>query len=152
MIGLILIIAGSLISIIGAFGMIRFPDIYTRTHAQTVVNVGGTCLLLLGVFFEAPFPSLYSVKSILLVVFIFFTSPVGSHAIARAAYKSGVKPKKLHEDELGCKIIQDEKPFRKPEPEYQKTKKSTYKFKPGNLVKKTKERIRKHLPGKKDDW
>ena len=110
MIGFALIIAGSVISVIGAIGLIRFPDIYSRTHAQTVVNVGGTCLLLIGVLFEAPLFSLYSVKSILLIIFIFLTSPVGTHAIARAAYKSGVKPRKINEDQLGYKIAGVEKP------------------------------------------
>jgi multicomponent Na+:H+ antiporter subunit G len=110
MIGFALIIAGSVISVIGAIGLIRFPDIYSRTHAQTVVNVGGTCLILIGVFFEAPLFSLYSVKSILLIIFIFLTSPVGTHAIARAAYKSGVKPRKINEDQLGYKIAAIEKP------------------------------------------
>jgi monovalent cation/proton antiporter MnhG/PhaG subunit len=62
MIGIILIFAGSIISVIGAFGLLRFPDIYSRTHAQTVMSVGGTCLLLLGVFIET-LPSLYSAKS-----------------------------------------------------------------------------------------
>lgn len=110
MIGLILIFAGSIISVIGAFGLIRFPDIYSRSHAQTVVNIGGTCLILIGVFFQAPFLSLYSVKSILLIIFIFLTSPVGTHAIARAAYISGVKPRKISEDQLGYKISGVEKP------------------------------------------
>jgi multicomponent Na+:H+ antiporter subunit G len=153
MIGLFLIFLGSVISIIGAFGLIRFPDIYSRTHAQTVVNVGGTCLILLGVVFEAPFLSLYSIKSILLIVFIFLTSPVGSHAIARAAYKSGVKPKKLHEDELGYKIIQDERPFKKSEPEKPKKPKVKYKYKARKAISKTRERIRNRIPfRKKDDW
>jgi len=127
MIGLVLIFAGSIISVIGAIGLIRFPDIYSRTHAQTVVNVGGTCLILLGVFFQAPFLSLYSVKSILLIIFIFLTSPVGTHAIARAAYKSGVKPRKLQEDELGYKIAGVEKPPVQ-EKDFEKTKHSGYKF------------------------
>lgn len=126
MIGLILIFAGSIISFIGAFGLIRLPDIYCRTHAQTVVNVGGTCLILLGVFLQAPFFSLYSAKSILLIIFIFLTSPVGSHAIARAAYKSGVKPRKLHEDELKYKIADVGKPSR--EKDYEKAKEIRYRF------------------------
>jgi multicomponent Na+:H+ antiporter subunit G len=137
MIGLILIFAGSIISVIGAFGLLRFPDIYCRTHAQTVVNVGGTCLILLGVFFQAPLFSLYSVKSILLIIFIFLTSPVGTHAIARAAYKSGVKPKKLHEDELGYKIMENEKPLTKPkEKDYEKPKESRYKFRTKRFFRK----------------
>ena len=126
MIGMILIFAGSIISVIGAFGLIRFPDIYSRTHAQTVVNVGGTCLILIGVLFQAPFLSLYSVKSLLLIIFIFLTSPTGTHAIARAAYKSGVKPRKLHEDELGYKIVSVEKPL--VQKDYEKAKPSGYSF------------------------
>lgn len=125
MIGLILIFAGSVISVIGAFGLLRFPDIYSRTHAQTVVNVGGTCLILIGVFFEAPLFSLYSVKAILLIIFIFLTSPVGTHAIARAAYKSGVKPRKINEDQLGYKIAAIEKPQPK---EVQERPKAKYKL------------------------
>ena len=136
MIGFILIFAGSIISIIGAIGLVRFPDIYSRTHAQTVVNVGGTCLILIGVLFQAPF-SLYSVKSLLLIIFIFLTSPVGTHAIARAAYKSGVKPRKLHEDELGYKIFGTEKPSAQPkERDYEKLKQTKYKFRTKKFFRK----------------
>jgi multicomponent Na+:H+ antiporter subunit G len=126
MIGLILIFAGSMISVIGATGLIRFPDIYSRTHAQTVVNVGGTCLILLGVFLET-FPSLYSAKSILLIIFIFLTSPAGAHAISRAAYKSGVKPRKLQEDQLGYKMESVEKPLVQKK-DFEKIKPSHYRF------------------------
>ncbi|MEM5812150.1 MAG: monovalent cation/H(+) antiporter subunit G [Candidatus Aenigmatarchaeota archaeon] len=157
MIGFILILIGSMISLIGSLGLIRFPDIYTRTHAQTVINVGGTCLLLFGVFLDMPFPSLYSSKSLLLIVFIFLTSPVGTHAIARAAYKSGFKPRMLEEDELGFKVIEDERPFKKPEPKpeakkasgYEKITKSGYRFKPMDK-KGIKYKITKRL--KKDEW
>ena len=148
MIGLILIFAGSLISVIGAIGIVRFPDIYTRTHAQTVVNVGGTCLILLGVFFQAPLLSLYSSKSIILTIFIFLTSPVGSHAIARTAYKSGVRPKRLQQDELGYKI-EGIKPPEK-EKAYEKPKGKRYAYKPKNIIAKAKENIKKKLS--KDDW
>jgi multicomponent Na+:H+ antiporter subunit G len=82
---------GGIISIIGAIGLVRFPDVYTRSHAQTVVNVGGICLILLGVMAEN-FYSLFFVKAVFLIAFIFATSPVGTHAITKAAYLSGVKP------------------------------------------------------------
>jgi multicomponent Na+:H+ antiporter subunit G len=127
-IGLILIFTGAIISVIGSIGLIRFPDAYTRVHAQNVVSIGGTCLLLLGVLVYAPFPTLYSAKSILLIIFILLTSPVGSHAIVRSAYKSGVKPRKLNEDELSYKIMEDEKPPAKKK--YIKAEKSRYIFRP----------------------
>ncbi|MEM5871341.1 MAG: monovalent cation/H(+) antiporter subunit G [Candidatus Aenigmatarchaeota archaeon] len=92
MIGLILILIGCIFSIIGAFGLHRFPDVYSRSHAQTVVNVGGTVAILIGVVIETFYSSL-SIKAIFLIIFIFFTLPVGTHAIAKAAYVSGIKPK-----------------------------------------------------------
>jgi multicomponent Na+:H+ antiporter subunit G len=123
MIGLIVIFIGSIISVIGALGLIRFPDIYTRSHAQTAINVGGTCLILLGASLET-FLSIYSVKSILLIIFIFLTSPAATHAIARAAYISGVKPRKLQEDQLGYKIAGIERP----KPKEEEGPKARYKF------------------------
>jgi len=91
MIGLILMLIGGIFSIIGSFGLVRFPDVYTRSHAQTVVNVGGVCLILVGVMINN-FYSLLFVKALFLIIFIFITSPVGTHAITKAAYLSGVKP------------------------------------------------------------
>ncbi|MCD6591197.1 MAG: monovalent cation/H(+) antiporter subunit G [Candidatus Aenigmarchaeota archaeon] len=82
---------GSLFALVGSFGLVRFPDVYTRSHAQTLVTVAGVCLILLCVAVDTFF-SQFSVKSIFLIIFIFITSPVGTHAITKAAYLSGVKP------------------------------------------------------------
>ena len=92
MIGIYLMIIGGVFAIIGAIGLVRFPDVYTRSHAQTVVNVGGVILILVGVIIDSFFSTLF-VKALFLIVFIFVTSPVGTHAITRAAYLSGIKPK-----------------------------------------------------------
>lgn len=91
MIGLMLMFIGGIFSIIGSLGLVRFPDVYTRSHAQTVVNVGGVIFILLGVMIEN-FYSLILVKALFLIIFIYVTSPVGTHAITKAAYLSGVKP------------------------------------------------------------
>jgi multicomponent Na+:H+ antiporter subunit G len=101
MFGIVLMLIGGVLSIIGALGLIRFPDIYSRSHAQTVVNVGGTILILCGVMLDT-FYSFLFVKALFLIIFIFFTSPVGTHAIAKAAYLYGVKPK-VHKNEWGRK-------------------------------------------------
>jgi multicomponent Na+:H+ antiporter subunit G len=98
-IGLWIMALGGLVSVIGSLGLIRFPDVYTRSHAQTVVNVGGTCLILLGAAVFG-FWSILTIKSLFLVFFIFMTAPVGVHAITRSAYRTGIKPRKLVEDEL----------------------------------------------------
>lgn len=91
MIGLILMFIGSIFSIIGSIGLVRFPDVYTRSHAQTVVNVGGVIFIMVGAMIDN-FYSLIFVKALFLIIFIYFTSPVGTHAITKAAYLSGVKP------------------------------------------------------------
>lgn len=92
MIGIILMGIGGIFAIIGSLGFIRFPDVYTRSHAQTVVNVGGIILILVGVMIDSFFSTLF-VKALFLIIFIFATSPVGTHAITKAAYLSGIKPK-----------------------------------------------------------
>lgn len=98
MIGWMVMVIGGVISVVGAIGLLRFPDVYTRAHAQTVINVGGTCLIMIGSFLEEF--SLIGFKTILIILFIFLTAPVGTHAITRSAYLSGIKPKIIFRNDL----------------------------------------------------
>lgn len=97
MIGFVLMVIGGVLAIIGSLGLIRFPDVYSRSHAQTVVNVGGVCLILVGVLVDQFF-SVFSVKALFLIILIFVTSPVATHAITKAAYLSGIKPKVIENE------------------------------------------------------
>jgi len=81
---------GGACALIGAMGILRFPDVYNRLHANTVVVVGGVIMTLLGVGLLMGL-STYSLKALLIAIFLFLTNPVGAHAIARAAHKSGIK-------------------------------------------------------------
>lgn len=85
------IVAGGLLLIIGAVGILRFPDVYARMHAAGIIDTLGAGLLMLGLAFQAGF-SLIAVKLFLILGFIFFTSPTTTHALARAAMEDGVKP------------------------------------------------------------
>ena len=86
----ILLGIGAFCALIGAMGIMRFPDVYNRIHANTVVVVGGVIVTLIGVSVLEGLSS-YTLKALIIALFIFLTNPVGSHAIARAAHKSGVK-------------------------------------------------------------
>ena len=86
-----LLAAGSIFVLIGAFGLIRFPDFYTRLHAAGITDTLGAELILLGLMFQAGL-SLVTVKLILISLFIFFTSPTATHAVANAARVMGLKP------------------------------------------------------------
>lgn len=89
-IGNVLLGVGAACALIGAMGIVRLPDVYNRLHAQTVAIVGGAIVVLFGISLIEGL-SLYSLKALTIALFMFLTSPVGSHAIARAAHKSGVK-------------------------------------------------------------
>lgn len=85
-----LIIVGTALMLISAVGIIRFPDFYVRMSAITKAATLGLFLLLIGI---AIFFNTFglSVKSFIIIALILLTNPVGAHAIARAAYKSGTE-------------------------------------------------------------
>jgi len=91
------ILVGSAFLIIGAIGMIRLPEVFTRSHAAGMVDTFGTGMVLLGLMFQTnPFASvpeaLVLAKLVMIGFFLFFTSPVSSHALVRAAMADGAKP------------------------------------------------------------
>lgn len=91
MIEYILLLAGCIIMILGALGVIRFPDVYTRLHASTKCDTGGAISILLAVVIAAGF-NLTSIKILSVLFLIFLLNPVASHALARAAHKYGIPP------------------------------------------------------------
>jgi multicomponent Na+:H+ antiporter subunit G len=86
-----LLIAGTAFCIIGAIGLIRMPDFYTRMHAASVIETLGVGLILLGLVLQAGF-SLVTVKLLMIGLLVFFASPTASHALARSALLRGLKP------------------------------------------------------------
>jgi multicomponent Na+:H+ antiporter subunit G len=91
-----LLLAGGVFCIIGALGLVRMPDFYTRVHAASVTDTMGAILVLMGLLLQAG-PTLVAVKLIMIALLLFFTSPTAAHALAKAAYARGV-PVLLAED------------------------------------------------------
>jgi multicomponent Na+:H+ antiporter subunit G len=81
---------GSACALIGALGIVRFPDVYNRIHANTIVVVGGAMVMMIGAGIIGGI-TIFTLKALIIAIFIFLTNPVSAHAIARAAHKSGVK-------------------------------------------------------------
>ncbi len=91
-IGALLILFGGIFSVISVFGLIRLPDVYTRSHAATKSSTLSVLLTLLGVFLYFLFHDHFvSVRVLLGIVFVFLTAPVAGHLIIRAAYRSKVE-------------------------------------------------------------
>jgi multicomponent Na+:H+ antiporter subunit G len=85
------LVAGGAFSIIGAIGMIRMPDFFTRMHAASVTDTLGAGLLIIGLVLQAGF-TLIAVKLLFLGLFILFTSPAATHALIKAAFTRGLQP------------------------------------------------------------
>jgi multicomponent Na+:H+ antiporter subunit G len=86
-----LLVAGSGFCLVGAIGLIRMPDLYTRMHAASVTETAGAGLILLALAPQAGF-TLVTAKLAILALVILFTSPAATHALARAAFLRGVAP------------------------------------------------------------
>ncbi len=93
----ILILAGSVFTLIGAIGILRFPDFWSRMHAASVTDSAGMILLVLGMCLQAG-PTLIAVKLLIIAAFIFITGPTATHAVANAALVSGAKPDSDHDN------------------------------------------------------
>ncbi len=87
----VLLLAGSFFLIVGAVGLLRMPDVFTRMHATSVSDTMGAGLLILGMIVEAGF-TLVSVKLLVILVVFFFTGPLATHALARGALSVGLHP------------------------------------------------------------
>lgn len=85
------LLAGSFFAIVGGVGVIRLPDLFTRLHASGVTDTGGAGLVLVGLMFQGGL-SLVTVKLLLILGFLWFSSPVSTYALARAALAGGEEP------------------------------------------------------------
>lgn len=87
----ILLVGGALACVVGGVGMLRMPDFYTRIHAASVSDAAGAGLILAGLLLQAD-SALVALKLAVIGLLIFFTSPVATHALARAALHRGLEP------------------------------------------------------------
>jgi len=87
----VLIIIGAIALLIGGIGVLRLPDIYTRMHAAGITDTAGAALLTVAMMLQAP-NWLIAVKLLLILIFLFFTSPTSTFALAHAAITSNVRP------------------------------------------------------------
>ncbi len=86
----IALISGSFFIFLSSLGILRFPDLFIRMHAAAKASSFGLGLMLLGtvLYFRDWFVTL---EAFLIILFVFLTAPIASHAISRAAYCMHVK-------------------------------------------------------------
>jgi multicomponent Na+:H+ antiporter subunit G len=91
--------AGAVFMTIGSIGIIRMSDFYRRLHAVSMSDTLGIILFTAGMVVYSEF-TLVSFKLAVIFLFISITNPVGSHALARAAYRSGLRPWKKNQQKI----------------------------------------------------
>ena len=87
----IFLVTGSIAVLIGAIGVLRLPELYCRIHAAGITDTAGAGLIITGLMIDSGF-TLVSLKLFVIFVFLFFTGPTSSHAIAKTAIHSNVLP------------------------------------------------------------
>ncbi|PJF22210.1 MAG: hypothetical protein CUN56_07175 [Phototrophicales bacterium] len=95
--GVFFILFGMFFFVFGVLGLIRFPDVYMRIHASGKVSILGIVGVLIGAAFLLPDAT---PKVIMLIIFLVITQPAASHAVASAAYRSGVEMHNAIRDDL----------------------------------------------------
>ncbi len=75
----------------GSVGLLRLPDFYTRSHAVSKSDTIGVIFVIGGLIIYEGFTQ-SSLKLLFIILFIALSNPIGSHALARAAIKKGLKP------------------------------------------------------------
>lgn len=97
-----LVILGLVIMTLGVYGVLRFPDIYTRIHAASKAVFLGVISILIATAFAGGADVV--LRAILIGVFLLLTTPVAAHTIAQAAFqkKQGMRtPGAIDESESG---------------------------------------------------
>ncbi|TDC74200.1 monovalent cation/H(+) antiporter subunit G [Streptomyces hainanensis] len=88
LIGSLLLLSGALVALSGVIGLLRLPDVLTRSSAATNPQTLGILLLTAGVALRLR--SWVDVGTLALVVFFqLLTSPVAAHLVARVAHRTG---------------------------------------------------------------
>jgi multicomponent Na+:H+ antiporter subunit G len=80
------IVAGLFFLAVSAFGLVRFPDFFTRAHVVAKSETLGMILVITGIMFHHGFGS-GTWRLLLLILFAMVANPTAIHALARAAQR-----------------------------------------------------------------
>jgi multicomponent Na+:H+ antiporter subunit G len=85
----LLVVIGTTFMLLAAIGVLRMPDVYMRLQVSTKgASLGAGCVLIAVPIFFGDLG--VAVRALLIIVFIFLTTPISAHMLGRAAYIVGV--------------------------------------------------------------
>jgi multicomponent Na+:H+ antiporter subunit G len=84
----LILLAGAFFALVAAFGLWRFPDIYSRMHAASKAGTLGSGLVLLSLAIHAGDTATVT-RALAGIVFFLLTAPISAHLLAKASYVVG---------------------------------------------------------------
>ena len=90
-VSIIFMVAGLFFMIVAAIGVIRLPDVFSRSHAVSLTDSLGAFLMLVGIALHEGLNK-NMLKILVVIALLYILNPVISHATLRAALRSGLKP------------------------------------------------------------
>ena len=104
-VGDVLFLISVVFALAGTLGIIKMPDTFSRMQASTCVSTLGVLGVIIGGILYAAIvmhSASTAIKIGVIGLMILVTNPIGSHVLARGAYKSGIRPEKpMETDDLG---------------------------------------------------
>lgn len=86
----VFLIAGSVLGLTSAWGVLVFPDFYSRVHAASISDTLCAGCFIIGLALQGGF-TLITVKLFMILGLLWLTSPTSTHALVRAAYLAGLR-------------------------------------------------------------
>ncbi len=90
-VAIVLMLGGVFFLTVSSIGLLRLPDFYARTHAVGKSETLGAILTLSGLAVYNGW-ELSTFKILFILIFVLIANPTATHAISRAALRSGLPP------------------------------------------------------------
>lgn len=89
----IFLLIGGFFLLVGSYGLFKLPDFYMRLHAPTKASTLGIgSILVASAIYYSTHHSGFSMKEVLITLFIFLTAPITAHMLSKAALHVRQKP------------------------------------------------------------
>lgn len=106
----VLVLAGSVLALTAAIGVVRFPDTLARMHSATKPQVLGLLLVLFGALIRLRGSHDAGMVTVS-ILFTLITAPVVAHRVGRLAYQEQDMTEVLTVDQLGELTEDDQLPL-----------------------------------------
>ena len=107
----VLLAVGAIFALAGTIGILKMPDTFSRMQASTCISTMGVIGVAIGALLYAIFimgSASAAIKIAVIAVLIITINPIGSHAIAKGAYRAGIRPEKRMETDDYGRDLEDE--------------------------------------------